>query len=237
VNGGDVYRDDAGLVEVGLQVCVALAMAIGLERLRIRTGSIVHNVAALLLTLYAGVATVGGLLLWENPIFNSSGVGGLVFNDLLLGYAFPAVLALLLSYAVAGRRVARWANTIAGFALVLALAYVSLQVRRFYHGPVLSRGITSDAEQYTYSLAWLALGVVLLGVGVMFNSQRARLASAVVIALTIVKAFLIDMSVLTGVYRALSFMCLGLVLVAIGWLYQRILFSRRLAPPAPMPEA
>ena len=32
------------LVEIGLQVCVALAMAIGLERLRVRTGSIVHNV-------------------------------------------------------------------------------------------------------------------------------------------------------------------------------------------------
>jgi len=29
------------------------------------------------------------------------------------------------------------------------------------------------------------------------------------------------MSTLTGAYRALSFMCLGLVLVAIGWLYQR----------------
>ena len=35
------------------------------------------------------------------------------------------------------------------------------------------------------------------------------------------------MSALTGVYRALSFMCLGLVLVAIGWLYQRILFRRQ----------
>ena len=54
---------------------------------------------------------------------------------------------------------------------------------------------------------------------------------AFVIALTIVKAFLIDMSTLTGVYRALSFMCLGLVLVAIGWLYQRILFRRQAPPP------
>jgi uncharacterized membrane protein len=84
--------------------------------------------------------------------------------------------------------------------------------------------------------------VVLLGIGVLFNSQRARLASAVVIALTILKAFLVDMSTLTGVYRALSFMCLGLVLVAIGWLYQRILFSRRAVPPlagggAVQPEA
>ena len=53
------------------------------------------------------------------------------------------------------------------------------------------------------------------------------------IALTILKAFVIDISTLTGVYRALSFMCLGLVLVAIGWLYQRILFSRRAMPPSP----
>ena len=120
-----------------------------------------------------------------------------------------------------------YANTIAGGALVLALAYVTLEIRRFYHGPVLTGGATSGAEQYTYSIAWLAFGVVLLGVGILVNSQRARLASAVVIALTILKAFLIDMSTLTGVYRALSFMCLGLVLV-----------GDRLAVPAhPVPAA
>jgi uncharacterized membrane protein len=73
--------------------------------------------------------------------------------------------------------------------------------------------------------------VILLGIGILFNSQRARLASAIVIGLTILKAFLIDMSTLTGVYRALSFMCLGLVLVAIGWLYQRILFRKQAATP------
>ena len=91
------------------------------------------------------------------------------------------------------------------------------------------------AEQYTYSIAWLVFGVVLLGIGILVNSQRARLASAVVIALTIAKAFLIDMSTLTGVYRALSFICLGLVLVAIGWLYQRVLFRRRPAAPPAVP--
>ena len=35
---------------------------------------------------------------------------------------------------------------------------------------------------------------------------------------------------LTGIYQALSFMGLGVVLLAIGWLYQRLLFPRR--PPA-----
>ena len=235
VNNGDVYRQSAGLTEVALQVCVALAMAIGLERLRVRTGSVIHTAGAVLLTAFAGLAALFGLMLLENPILWHIDVGGVVINLLLLGYALPAVLALLLSYAVAGAR--PYANTIAAAALILALAYVTFEIRRIYHGPVLSVGPTTGAEQYTYSIAWLAFGVILLGIGILFNSQRARLASAVVIGLTILKAFLIDMSTLTGVYRALSFMCLGLVLVAIGWLYQRILFRRQaaaqVAPAAP----
>lgn len=232
VNNGDVYRGSADLTEVALQVCVALAMAIGLERLRIRTGSVIHNAGAILLTIFAGLAAVFGLLVLENPVLWYIDVGGAIINLLLLGYALPAVLALLLSYAVAGRRPVSYANTIAAGSLVLALAYVTFEIRRIYHGPVLVTGPTSGAEQYTYSIAYLTFGVVLLGIGILFNSQRARLASAVVIGLTILKAFLIDMSTLTGVYRALSFMCLGLVLVAIGWLYQRILFRRQAAASA-----
>jgi uncharacterized membrane protein len=233
VNGGDIYRNNTGLTEVALQVCVALAMAIGLERLRVRTLSLVHNIGAVLLTAFAGLAAIFGLMLLETPILWPIDVGGSFLNGLLLGYALPAVLALLLSYAVAGRRHAAYANSIAAGALILALAYVSFEIRRLYHGPVLASGPTTGAEQYTYSIAWLAFGVVLLGIGIVFNSERARLASAAVIALTIVKAFLIDMSTLSGIYRALSFICLGLVLVAIGWLYQRILFRRQAPPPVP----
>jgi uncharacterized membrane protein len=232
VNGGDVYRVGAGLTEIALQVCVALALAIGLERLRIRTNSPIHNIGAVLLTVFAGLATVFGLLLLENPLVWLIDVGGRFLNVLLLGYAVPAILALLLSYAVAGRRPRYYGNTIAAGALILALSYVSFEIRRLYHGPVIGSGETTGAEQYSYSVAWLMFGVVLLGVGIFVNSERARLASAAVIALTILKAFLVDMSTLTGVYRALSFICLGLVLVGIGWLYQRMLFRRRTAPPA-----
>jgi len=231
INGGDIYRAVPSLSEFALQVCAALALAIGLERLRIHTGSIVHNVAAVLLTLFAGLVGVFGLLLLENPMLSWITLTGRFINLLLLAYALPAVLMLLLSYAVAGRRPAVYANTIAAGALVFALSYLTLEIRRLYHGANLIEGLTGDAEQYTYSIAWLIFGVVLLGVGILVNSQRARLASAVVIALTILKAFIVDMSTLTGVYRALSFICLGLVLVAIGWLYQRILFRRRVPPP------
>ena len=108
-------------------------MAIGLERLRIRTGSFVHTAAAGLLTVFAGIAAVFGLLGLENPVLWPIDVGGVVINLLLLGYAIPAVLALLLSYAVAGQRPVAYTNTIAAGALILALTYVTFEVRRIYH--------------------------------------------------------------------------------------------------------
>lgn len=230
--GGDMITAPS-LLEAGLQVCVSLAMAIGLERLRLRSHSIVHNVGAVMLTAIAGFVSVFGLLSLENPLLWHIDVGGAVFNLLLLCYALPAALMLLLAYAVVGARGKLYANTIAGAALLFALSYLTLEIRRFYHGPFLTNGETTGAEQYSYSIGWLAFGVVLLGIGITVNSERARLASAAVIALTILKAFVIDMSTLTGVYRALSFMCLGIVLVAIGWLYQRILFRRQVPPSAP----
>jgi len=74
--------------------------------------------------------------------------------------------------------------------------------------------------------------VVLLAVGIWYRSLPLRVASAAVIVLTVLKVFLIDMSDLTGIYRALSFLGLGAVLIGIGWFYQRLLFPRA-APPAP----
>ncbi len=46
---GDIFYASAGLAEVALQVCAGLAMTIGLEHIRRRTGSVVHNVGALIL--------------------------------------------------------------------------------------------------------------------------------------------------------------------------------------------
>jgi uncharacterized membrane protein len=93
-------------------------------------------------------------------------------------------------------------------------------------------GETSDAEQYTYSAVWLAFGVVLLAAGIWFRSLPLRIASAAVVVLTVLKVFLVDMSDLTGIYRALSFLGLGAVLIGIGWFYQRLLFPRPTAAPA-----
>ena len=46
------------------------------------------------------------------------------------------------------------------------------------------------------------------------------------IALTIFKVFVIDTASISGIYRAMSVIGLGVVLLGIGWLYQRMLYPR-----------
>jgi uncharacterized membrane protein len=229
MNDGDVYRSTGGLGEVALQVSAFLAMAIGLERVRARTGSVVHDVGALILAALALGGIVFGLWGFENPLVTGRPVGGPFVNLILLGYGLPAVLAAILALITRETRPYAYRVVAAVAAVGLALAYLSLQVTTLYHGAVLTRGPTSNAEQYTYSAVWLAFGVLLLLAGVFLRSQPARLASAAVVLITVGKVFLFDLAVLEGAFRALSFIGLGLVLVGIGWLYQRLLFPRRAA--------
>ena len=234
INQGDVFRDSSSLAEIALQVCVGLAMTIGLERLRLRSHSVVHDVAALVIAALTLAAIVLGLGMIENPLFTGEPVEGRFVNLILLGYGLPAVLTAILALVSRGVRPKEYSAIAAVTAVALALIYLSLEVRTLYHGEVLNDGPTTDAEQYTYSAVWLAFGVTLLVVGMVLRSQAVRLASAAVVILTVLKVFLIDMSDLTGIYQSLSFIGLGIVLLGVGWLYQRLLFPRR-APPAPSP--
>jgi len=236
MNGGDVYASTGGLGEVALQVAVGLALVIGLERLRLRTGSIIHNVAALIIAALTLAAIVFGLLIADMPLSTRVPVGGTFFNLILLGYGLPALLAFVLALVTRTTRPMAWRAIAAGTSVLLALVYLSLEVMRLYHGPVIAEGAISDAEQYTLSAVWLTFGVALLIAGLLIESKPARLASAAVIVATVVKVFVIDLAHLAGIWRALSFIGLGLVLVAIGYLYQRLLYPRG-RPPAAAAES
>ena len=231
---GDIYGNQSALAEIGLQVCAGLAMAIGLEHIRHRTGSVVHDWAALAVAGLTVLAIVFGLGFVANPLLTGEPVGGLVFNLILLGYGIPAALAWVLAWRTCGVRHRDYRVIAAIVALGLAFAWITLGVMRLYRGPSLIPGLAIDAEIYTISAAWLAFGVTLLLFGSWWPSRSARLASALVVTLTVAKVFVVDMADLTGAWRALSFIGLGLVLVGIGWFYQRLLFPpRRMdAPPA-----
>jgi uncharacterized membrane protein len=237
ITGGDIYRVSSTLTEIALHVSAGLAMTIGLEWLRHRTRSLVHDVGALLLAVLTLAAIVVGLGLVGNPLIWSYRVGGPFFNLVLLGYGLPAVLAVMLALATRGVRPHAYSVCVAVVAVALALAYLTIEVRVLYHGEQPALGSTSNAEQYTYSAVWLAFGVVLLAVGYFLRATSVRIASASVVILTVFKVFFVDMHDLTGLWQALSVLGLGLVLLGIGWFYQRLLFPRRIPPQPPASPA
>jgi uncharacterized membrane protein len=231
--GGDIYATSAGLAEAALQVLALLALAIGLERLRVRTGSIVHDVGALVVAGLGFAAIVGLLVLFDNPWWSPVDVGGPVLNLILLGYLVPAILIVVLATVTRATRPA-WYHTVAiATATGLGLLYLLLETARLFRGPVLALGPVSASEQYAFSAVTLAYGVALLLLGIATRSQVIRFASAAVVLVATAKVFVVDLSGLTGPFRALSFIGLGLALVGIGWLYQRLLFSHR---PVPLRE-
>jgi uncharacterized membrane protein len=250
VTGGDIYRQWSThkemyvseiydtpnwTTEVMLYVNVGLAMTIGLEHIRARTGSIVHNVGALLvaaLTLLAVLIDLLRIIVLPPSVYAdyTSFGDGAFLNLILLGYGLPAVLAFTLAYIARTTRPMSYRATVAVTAVTLALFYLTLEVRWFFHGPrVLGGPLFTDAEQYAYSTVWLAFGIVLLAVGFVLRSQPARFLALGVIILTIAKVFLFDTANIAGIYRALSVIGLGVVLLGIGWLYQRVLYPQTAA--------
>jgi uncharacterized membrane protein len=235
MNDGDIYRARGGLGELALHICAGLAMAIGLEHVRGRTQSVVHDYGALLIASVTFIAIVFGLWFGLNPVLTGEPVGGPFVNLILLGYGLPAVLAITLALVTRGKRPPPYRSCAAIIAVLLMLSYLTLEVRTLYQGPVLSGSRIGEGEQYTYSVVWLAYAVALLLFGVWQRSQPARLAGFAVLLLTIGKVFLFDTAGLSGMHRALSLTGLGSVLIAIAWLYQRRLFPTQPAPASLQP--
>lgn len=233
MNSGVIFARSASLAEVGLQTFSATMFAIVLTRIgggappalyRWATG-----IAGAIAALLAGV----GLLFTENPALMGPPLTHTGFaNDLIPGYLLPALGAAALAVTARGMSPRR-AQIASVAALALVFLFVTLETRAQFHAfdMRLSRGV-AQAESLALSAVWLALGIAALAYGVVRRSREARLGSAVLVTLTTFKVFLFDLSGLEGAWRALSFIGLGLVLIGIGAVYQRLLF-----PPKARDEA
>jgi uncharacterized membrane protein len=158
-----------------------------------------------------------------------------VFSSLMLAYLLPGIAAVLLARASRGVRPHWYVLGAAVLAMLLLFAYVTMEVRHVFQGPVITLlAPASPAEVWSYSAAWLALGLVFLAYGVWRGSREARLASAALVVASVIKVAFYDLTGITGLWRALSVIVLGAVLIGIGLVYQRLIFAKpRGAPEEP----
>ncbi|MFV8783512.1 DUF2339 domain-containing protein [Microbulbifer sp. SA54] len=141
-----------------------------------------------------------------------------LWNLLLPAFAGPALLAFLASryYLPAVRRAAALLASAAGF------VWVSLEIRHLWQGNIRISQPALTGELYTYSVVWLLLAVAAILLGSWRGWRSCYQGGMAVLALVIVKLFLVDMSGLEGLLRVASFMGLGLALLGIAYLHQKL---------------
>ncbi|MBA8877439.1 DUF2339 domain-containing protein [Phyllobacterium myrsinacearum] len=249
MNGGTLDSGgDITLSEQSLYTLIALGGSLSLMMLSKGGQDWLYRTAALLVGYVGILVAVTQHFIFLNPLFDGSVGDGLIFNSLFMGYLLPGLLAALVALNAFGEPqiklfglplVMAQANRPRHYAMALAIlsglmlfTWVTLTIRVFFWGSDIDLWLGVDSmEMFTYSAVWLLFGLGLFGLGAWRQNRLLRVISAPIVFLVIAKVFLLDMSNLEGILRALSFIGLGLSLVGVGLFYQRILNAGAAATP------
>jgi len=226
MNGGDLFAPVSGLAEQSLLTMTFLAISLGLNWLSVRRTSKVLSWGTPIFGGLGLLLAAVGLLFVHNPVFTDEPItGGSFDGTLVIGYLGPAALALLVAWVASHRpdRPRRYVEVAGAVGGLLVGMWATLAVRAGWHAGDLGWGSVEEGELYAYSAVWLAFGIVVLGVGVATAARAVRMVAAAIVMIVVAKVFLFDTAGLTGALRALSFIGLGGVLVAVGLGYQMVL--------------
>jgi len=220
---GDIFHHEFSFLEASLDVLIwGCAAVIYLWRARLSEQLPRFYQVVGLLHLAAAAATyLFVLLLAENPLWSSGNIGSTpLFNLLLLSYGLPTLIMLAL-WRQLPAQYGRFAALAAG---LNALWFISLEIRQIWQGDagMSLSNYTPDGELYTYSVVWMLLAAGALTLGRWLASRDIYRGGMVLLLVVVAKLFLIDMAGLTGLWRVASFMGLGLALLALAWLHQRL---------------
>src|SRR4051812_9278688 len=79
-----------------------------------------------------------------------------------------------------------------------------------------------QTPQLLLSAFWGVVGLSALVVGLVRDERRLRLGGLTLLSIAVAKVFLFDLTTLESIYRVLSFIALGLLLLSAAYAYQRL---------------
>ena len=112
--------------------------------------------------------------------------------------------------------------------VVLLFLLLNIEIADFYAaGPTITfRFGAAVSQDLTYTIGWLAFGLLLLAAGIFVKSHAARMTAVLLIAVTTLKCFLYDLGSLEGLYKVASLTGLALSLVIVALVLQRFVLSK-----------
>jgi uncharacterized membrane protein len=154
-----------------------------------------------------------------------------IFNPLSLGFViYLAALGFALSRYAASGEITRtqrgWRDgAIVAWNLV-ALTALSRECVDLFGGPKGFDNLANEA-QFGLSAIWTIYASALFAVGMSRHRPLLRWLGLALFGCTIFKVFVVDLAALNVMYRILSFLVLGVVLVAVSIAYQRAMVRQK----------
>ena len=110
-------------------------------------------------------------------------------------------------------------------AQLLSLTLLSSEVHDFFRFRAPALDLDWTARHYGYQLSlsilWALYASILTGFGIALRVKGARILGILLLGITILKVFFIDLGSLQTLYRIISFIVLGLLLLAVSYSYNR----------------
>ena len=104
---------------------------------------------------------------------------------------------------------------------VLTLVLVTTEISFYWRMREDTDAAARLARSASISVAWAIYGTALIVVGIVRRYAPVRYLAIALLGMTVVKAFLSDLSMLGSIYRIIGFVGLGVFLLLGAWLYQR----------------
>ena len=152
-----------------------------------------------------------------------------IFNWYLYTYLLSAASFFVAAYFVPAEPKWRRAAASAGGTILLFML-LNIEIADFYStGTALTFNFfnASLAQELTYTLFWALFAIGMLVAGIALDVRAARIASLVLLVVTVLKCFLHDLARLGGLYRVASLLGLAMSLVLVGVLLQKFVMLKR----------
>jgi uncharacterized membrane protein len=158
-----------------------------------------------------------------------------LFNSLSLAFAvYLGSLGFALSRVATWGELTRVQRNWRDIAVVTwnlaALFALSRECADLVGGPRGFAGLTNEA-QFGLSAIWTIYASALFGIGLARGQGLLRWMGLALFGVTIVKVFVVDLAALVVMYRILSFLVLGVVLVTASTWYQRAMVRQKAGAP------
>ena len=115
--------------------------------------------------------------------------------------------------------------------IILSLVLITAEIRDFFEKAIGNAVVGGENEetarqmenlkQLLLSSSWLVYSILLMAYGIWRRGRSLRVISMGLFGIAILKIFIYDLSFLDTLYRIFSFLGLGVILLAVSYLYQR----------------